>query len=98
MSNSILIKNGTIVTMNANGSIVRVILYQALITAAIGFVIGALLSVAARQAMRVANLFVELSAPLLIATAVLTAVMCSVAALLSIWKVLRLDPASVFKG
>ena len=38
------------------------------------------------------------SLPLLIGTAVLTVVMCALAALLSVLKVLRLDPAMVFKG
>jgi ABC-type lipoprotein release transport system permease subunit len=33
-----------------------------------------------------------------VGTAILTAVMCCAAALLSVVKVLRLDPASVFKG
>jgi putative ABC transport system permease protein len=90
---------GTMKAMGAaNGAIVRVILYQALISAAVGFVIGGGLSVAAKAAMKGANLIVALSPQLLVGTAVLTAVMCAVAAMLSILKVLRLDPATVFKG
>jgi putative ABC transport system permease protein len=90
---------GTLKAMGAsNGDVVRVILYQALISAAAGFAVGAALAVAARAGMRAANLVVALSPALVASTAVLTAAMCSGAALLSITKVLRLDPASVFKG
>jgi putative ABC transport system permease protein len=90
---------GTLKAMGArNGDVVRVILYQALISAAAGFVAGGALAFAASAAMRSVNLVVALSPTLVAATAVLTAVMCSGAALLSITKVLRLDPASVFKG
>ena len=90
---------GTLKAMGAaNGAIVRVILYQALISALVGFIAGGLMAVGARSGMAAANLKVALSPGLLGATAVLTAVMCTVAAVLSILKVLRLDPAVVFKG
>lgn len=90
---------GTLKAMGAkNSAIVRVILYQALLSALVGFVIGGGLSIAARAAMTAANLIVALSPGLFAATALLTVVMCVVAALLSILKVLRLDPASVFRG
>jgi putative ABC transport system permease protein len=90
---------GTMKAMGAeNGAIVRVILYQALISAALGLVLGGAMAVAARTGLRAANLSVVLSPGLIGATAVLTGVMCSLAALLSILKVLRLDPAAVFKG
>lgn len=89
---------GTLKAMGAaNGDVVRVILYQALLSAAAGFVVGVALAFAARAGMRGANLVVALSPGLIGATAILTAAMCSGAALLSITKVLRLDPASVFK-
>jgi putative ABC transport system permease protein len=90
---------GTLKAMGAtNGAIVRVILYQALISAVVGFVVGGALAVAARAGMAAANLKVALSPQLLVGTALLTATMCAFAALLSILKVLRLDPAVVFKG
>lgn len=90
---------GTLKAMGAtNGSIVRVIVYQALITALVGFVMGGGLALAARAAMKAANLTVLLTPGLAVATAILTVVMCAAAALLSILKVLRLDPAAVFKG
>lgn len=90
---------GTMKAMGAeNSSIVLVIVYQALISAVIGYVAGTALSFVARGAMRAANLSLVLSPDLLAATAVLTVFMCACAALLSINKVLRLDPATVFKG
>jgi putative ABC transport system permease protein len=90
---------GTLKAMGArNSAVVRVILSQAMISAALGFVVGAPLAMAMRAAMKGANLTVALSPELYTVTAAITAVMCAFAALLSIVKVLRLDPASVFKG
>lgn len=90
---------GTLKAMGArNSAVVQVILSQAMISAALGFVVGAPLAMGMRAAMKGANLTVALSNELYIATLVITAVMCALAALLSIVKVLRLDPASVFKG
>ncbi len=90
---------GTLKAMGArNSMVVRVILSQAMISAAIGFVVGGVLAVGMQAAMAKANLSVALLAGLYAATLVVTIAMCSFAALLSIVKVLRLDPASVFKG
>ncbi len=90
---------GTLKAMGAkNSAVVRVILSQAMISAALGFVLGGVLAVAMRAAMAKANLSVALFPSLYAATLVITIAMCSLAALLSIVKVLRLDPASVFKG
>jgi putative ABC transport system permease protein len=90
---------GTLKAMGArNSMVVRVIVAQALISAALGFVVGGVLAVGMRAAMAHANLTVALSPALYAATLVVTIAMCSLAALLSIVKVLRLDPASVFKG
>jgi putative ABC transport system permease protein len=90
---------GTLKAMGArNSAVVQVILSQAMISAGLGFAVGAPLAIAMRAAMKAANLNVALTAPLYTATAVITIVMCALAALLSIVKVFRLDPASVFKG
>ena len=90
---------GTLKAMGArNGAVVRVILAQAMISAALGFIVGAPLAMGMRAAMAGANLTVALTPPLYAATLAITVAMCAVAALLSIVKVLRLDPASVFKG
>jgi len=89
---------GTLKAMGAkNGAVVRVIVYQALISAAVGFVVGGGLAFGAQASMKGANLIVALSPSLFVATAVVTVVMCALASMLSIIKVLRLDPASVFK-
>ena len=90
---------GTLKAMGAkNSAVVKVILSQAMISAALGFVVGAPLAMGMRAAMKGANLTVALSPQLYVVTLGITAVMCSFAALLSIVKVLRLDPASVFKA
>jgi putative ABC transport system permease protein len=90
---------GTLKAMGAkNSAVVKVILSQAMISATLGFVVGAPLAIAMRAAMKGANLTVALFPALYAATAAITAVMCAFAALLSIVKVLRLDPASVFKN
>lgn len=90
---------GTLKAMGAkNSMVVRVILSQAMISAAIGFVVGGVLAFGMQAAMAKANLTVALFPGLYAATLVVTIAMCSFAALLSIVKVLRLDPASVFKG
>lgn len=90
---------GTLKAMGAkNSAVVKVILSQAMISAGLGFIVGAPLAMAMRAAMKGANLTVALSTELYGATLVITAVMCAFAALLSIVKVLRLDPASVFKA
>jgi len=90
---------GTLKAMGArNGAILRVIVYQAVITAIVGFVFGGALALLSRHGMVAANLNVLLTRDLVVGTAILTVVMCCAAALLSVVKVLRLDPASVFKG
>jgi putative ABC transport system permease protein len=90
---------GTLKAMGArNSMVVRVILSQAMISAALGFVVGGVLAVGMRAALAGANLTVALFPSLYAATLVMTIAMCSLASLLSIFKVFRLDPASVFKG
>jgi putative ABC transport system permease protein len=91
---------GTMKAMGAeNGAIVRVILYQAGISAGIGYVLGGSLALLARAAMLAGTtLVVILSPSLLAATLLVTLAMCAMAATLSVIKVLRLDPATVFKG
>jgi len=90
---------GTLKAMGArNSAVIRLILSQAMISAALGFVVGAPLAVAMRAALGTASLAVSLPPALFAATAAITAAMCALASLLSIVKVLRLDPASVLKG
>src|SRR5262249_37206232 len=90
---------GTLKAMGArNGAVVQVILSQEMISAARGFAGGGPRAMAMKAAMKGANLTVALFPSLYLATIVVTIAMCSLASLLSIVKVLRLDPASVFKG
>jgi putative ABC transport system permease protein len=90
---------GTLKAMGAkNSAVAKVILSQAMISAAIGFVLGGALAFVMQAAMAKANLTVALFPGLYVATLIVTIAMCSVASLLSIVKVFRLDPASVFKG
>jgi putative ABC transport system permease protein len=90
---------GTLKAMGAkNSAVIRVILSQAMISAALGFAAGAPMALAMRAAMKGANLNVALFPALYATTAVVTVAMCAFAAVLSIVKVLRLDPASVFKA
>ena len=90
---------GTLKAMGAkNSMVVRIILAQAMISAGLGFVVGGFLAVGMQAAMAHANLSVALFPGLYVATLIITILMCSLASLLSIVKVLRLDPASVFKG
>ena len=90
---------GTLKAMGAkNSAVIRVILSQAMISAVLGFAVGAPLAILARAGMKGANLNVALFPALYAVTAAITVAMCAFAAVLSIVKVLRLDPASVFKG
>ena len=90
---------GTLKAMGArNGAVVRVILAQAMISAVLGFAVGAPLAMAMRAAMAGANLIVAFPPALFAGTGAITLLMCALAALLSIIKVLRLDPASVFNA
>jgi putative ABC transport system permease protein len=90
---------GTMKAMGAkNGAIVRVILYQAAISAVIGYGLGSAFAFTVQQAVRAANLNIALSPNLMLSTLILTLGMCALASMLSIVKVLRLDPATVFKG
>jgi putative ABC transport system permease protein len=90
---------GTLKAMGAsNGSITRVIVYQALISAVIGIAVGSLIATLSGIALKGANLIVVLPAGLYLGNGALIFAMCCGAALASISKVFRLDPAAVFKG
>jgi putative ABC transport system permease protein len=90
---------GTLKAMGAkNATVIRVILNQAFISAGVGFLAGGALSVLTRTYMKSVDMTVLLPPSLIVGTALLTVLMCALASLLSILKVLRLDPATVFKG
>jgi putative ABC transport system permease protein len=90
---------GTMKAMGAeNATVMRVILFQAVISAAVGVVAGVPMALGMRALLRAANLNVVFYPWLILVTIVGTVVMCCVSAFIPMLKILRLDPAMVFKG
>jgi putative ABC transport system permease protein len=90
---------GTMKAMGAkNSTVMRVILYQAILSAAVGVTVGIPLAFAMQAALRLANLNVVLYPWLIVATLFGTVLMCAMAALIPMLKIIHLDPAMVFKG
>jgi putative ABC transport system permease protein len=82
-----------------NGTLLRMVVLQALFVGAIGYGLGtggaALFGV---KASANSELAFRLPWQILAATGVAMAVICAFSALISLWKVVRLEPAVVFKG
>lgn len=90
---------GALKAMGAsNGYLYRVIIKQAAISGAIGYVIGISISVGVSHASLRGTTAIILPSLLLLALLGLTLLMCILASVVSINKVTRLDPAMVFKG
>jgi putative ABC transport system permease protein len=90
---------GTLKAMGAtNAYLYRVILQQAALSAVAGYGIGIAVAFAASRASLGGTTAIILEAPLATGLFVLTLVMCLAASVVSINKVTRLDPATVFKG
>lgn len=90
---------GTLKAMGApNSYVYRVIIKQAAISAIIGYVLGMIVSVFVVQASQHGGAAILLPWQMAIGMFFLTLFMCVGAALVSINKVTRLDPAMVFKG
>jgi putative ABC transport system permease protein len=87
-------------TLRAMGSsnryIYNVIIYQALINAVIGFAIASGIGALVVEATAKSALPIVITSWLVAALAVLTLVMCVTSALGAIFRVVRIDPASVF--
>jgi len=79
-----------------SGYIHKVIMCQALISAAIGFSLAALASVGIVYLTTDSVLPIIITMPLLVALLVMTVLMCGVSAMAAIAKVTRIDPAVVF--
>jgi len=75
----------------------RIILTQALLAAILGFVLGISLSFAAIHFARNGTAAFLLPWHFVVALAIATAAMCAAGAVISIRKVMRIDPAMVFK-
>lgn len=90
---------GTLKAMGApNSYVYRVIIKQAAISAVIGYVLGMIVSAFVVHASQQGGAAILLPVPMAIGMFFLTLFMCIGAALVSINKVTRLDPAIVFKG
>jgi len=90
---------GTLKAMGApNSYVYKVILKQAAIAAVIGYVLGMIVSVFVVHASQKGGAAILLPAPMAVGMFFLTLAMCMGAALVSINKVMRIDPAMVFKG
>jgi putative ABC transport system permease protein len=90
---------GTLKAMGAtNAYLYRVIMQQAVISAAIGYALAMVVSHCVVEGSQRGGAAILLPLPLAVGMLGLTVLMCVGAALVSINKVTRLDPAVVFKG
>src|SRR5581483_9235868 len=87
-------------TLRAIGSsreyIYKVIIWQALLSAVIGFGLAALIDIAVVQVTAASALPIVITPPLSVSLFVLTVVMCVASAIAAIMKVTRIDPVMVF--
>ena len=90
---------GTLKAMGApNSYVYKVIMKQAAISAVIGYVLGMIVSVFVVQGSQKGGAAILMPLPMAVGMFFLTLIMCVGAALVSINKVTRIDPAMVFKG
>jgi len=90
---------GALKAMGAqNGTLLRMILLQAVMVGSIGYGLGVGAASAIGWLARDTELAFRMPWQLLFVSAGAVALICVLAALLSIWKVVRLEPAIVFKG
>ena len=81
---------------SANGYIYRVIIYQALINAVIGFAFASAIGAVVVQMTAKSALPIVITPWLFVALSMLTVAMCVISAIGAIVRVLRTDPATVF--
>ena len=90
---------GTLKAMGApNSYVYKVIITQATISAVMGYVLGMIVSAFVVRASQSGGAAILMPWPMAVGMFFLTLLMCVSAALVSINKVTRLDPAMVFKG
>lgn len=90
---------GTLKAMGApNSYVYKVIMKQAAISAVIGYVLGMIVSVFVVRASQEGGAAILMPIPMAVGMFFVTLVMCVGAALVSINRVTRIDPAMVFKG
>jgi putative ABC transport system permease protein len=81
---------------SSRGYIYKVIIWQAMLNAVIGFGLAALVGLAVVKATATSALPIVITPELGVSLFVLTIVMCVVSAIAAIMKVTRIDPAQVF--
>lgn len=81
---------------SSNGYIYRVIIYQALLNAVIGFVIAAAIGAVVVEVTAKSALPIVITPWLIAGLFTLTVVMCVASAVAAIVRVIRIDPATVF--
>jgi putative ABC transport system permease protein len=90
---------GALKAMGAqNGTLLRMILLQALLVGAVGYGLGVGAASLIGYATTGSELAFRMPWQLLIISAGAVAIICIFAATLSVWKIVRLEPAIVFKG
>jgi putative ABC transport system permease protein len=90
---------GTLKAMGAaNSYVYRVIIKQAAISALLGYLVGMVVSVFVVHGSQTGGASIVLPWPMGVGMLGLTLLMCVIAAVVSINKVTRIDPAMVFKG
>jgi putative ABC transport system permease protein len=90
---------GTLKAMGApNSYVYKVIITQAAMSAVIGYVLGMMVSAFVVRASQSGGAAILMPWPMAVGMFFLTLLMCIGAAMVSIGKVTRLDPAMVFKG
>jgi putative ABC transport system permease protein len=90
---------GALKAMGAqNGTLLKMILLQALVVGLIGYGLGVGLASLIGYLARGSELAFRMPWQLLAISGTAVALICTLTALLSIWKVVRLEPAIVFKG
>jgi len=90
---------GTLKAMGApNSYVYKVIMKQAAISAVIGYVLGMVVSAFVVHASQAGGAAILMPPPMAVGMFFITLIMCVGAALVSINKVTRIDPAMVFKG
>jgi len=90
---------GALKAMGAqNGTLLKMILLQAVIVGLIGYGLGVGLASLIGYVARGSELAFRMPWQLLAISGTAVALICTITALLSMWKVIRLEPAIVFKG
>jgi putative ABC transport system permease protein len=89
---------GTLKAIGAsNRHIYQIILHQALTNAVVGFIVGAVVTLLAKGVLEGMGMTMLLPPRILTAIFGVTLLMCLLAAFISIWRTMQLEPAEVFR-